>query len=316
MAANSTAKQMDGGDWALLLVLSALWGGGYFFAGFALRETPPMTLVAVRVALAAAALLPVFWAFGHHLPRSAAAWAPFFVMGLLNNALPFGFIFAGQTFVTVGLASIVNAMTPVFAVLVMAAFREEKLTLLRGAGVALGAFGVAVLHGFAAPSNGPETIGLALCLCGALAYGFAALWGRRALSGVAPLKSATCQLLCSTLIMAMVAIFVDQPWELPAPSAETAAAIVALALISTAAAYLVFFTILVRAGASNAMLVTLLIPVTALLLGHLILGDEIRSREIIGALIIGAGLLFIDGRVVRWVLRRFIRVAPATRLDG
>lgn len=291
-------KTMDGQDWSLLILLSVLWGGAYFFAGVAVRELPPLTVVLVRVFLAAVALLPLFWYFGHSLPKSFSGWLPFFGMGLLNNVLPFGFIFAGQTQITVGLSSIINAMTPLFTVVVMAAFLQERLTANRVIGVLLGVAGVAVLRGFDGSIGGSQTLGIALCMAGALSYGFAALWGRKFLAGVPPLKSATCQLMCSTLIIGVVVSIIDRPWTLPMPSQGAVLSLVALAVFGTAVAYIVFFRILVRAGASNVMLVTLLIPVTALVLGNLFLGESIQLKEIIGATIIGAGLLFIDGRVI------------------
>ncbi|WP_282606405.1 DMT family transporter [Pelagibius sp. Alg239-R121] len=291
-------KTMDGQDWGLLILLSVLWGGAYFFAGVAVKELPPLTVVLARVFLAAIALLPLFWYFGHSLPKSLSGWLPFFGMGLLNNVLPFGFIFAGQTQITVGLSSIINAMTPLFTVVVMAIFLEERLTVNRVIGVILGVVGVAVLRGFDGPLDVSQTLGIGLCLAGALSYGFAALWGRKFLVGVPPLKSATCQLICSTLIIGVVVCFIDKPWTLAAPSQSTISSLVALAVFGTAVAYIVFFKILVRAGASNVMLVTLLIPVTALVLGNVFLGEPVQSKEIIGAVIIGAGLLFIDGRVI------------------
>jgi drug/metabolite transporter (DMT)-like permease len=295
-----TAKTMGGQDWSLLILLSVLWGGAYFFAGLAVKELPPLTVVLARVFLAALALLPLFWYFGHSLPRSFSAWLPFFGMGLLNNVLPFSFIFAGQTQITVGLASIINAMTPLFTIVVMASFQHERLTLYRVIGVLLGVVGVAVLRGFDGPIDRTQTLGIGLCLAAALSYGLAALWGRKHLAGVAPLKSATCQLMCSTLIIAVVVAVVDQPWTLVAPSQGTLWSLLALALFGTAAAYIIFFRILVRAGPSNVMLVTLLIPVTALVLGNVFLAEPIEAKEIIGALIIGTGLLFIDGRAINW----------------
>ncbi len=300
-----TAKTMDGQDWGLLILLSVLWGGAYFFAGVAVKELPPLTVVLARVSLATVALLPLFWYLGHSLPKSISGWLPYFGMGLLNNVLPFGFIFAGQTLITVGLSSIINAMTPLFTVLVMASFQQERLTVNRVIGVLLGVVGVAVLRGFEGPIDGSQTLGIALCLAGALSYGFAALWGRKFLVGVAPVKSATCQLMCSTLIIAVVVCLIDRPWTLPVPSQGAMWSLVALAVFGTAVAYIVFFKILVRAGASNVMLVTLLIPVTALILGNVFLGEPIHSKEIIGAVIIGAGLLFIDGRVINRLIGNY-----------
>jgi drug/metabolite transporter (DMT)-like permease len=291
-------KTMDGQDWSLLILLSVLWGGAYFFAGVAVKELPPLTVVLARVFLAAVALLPLFWYLGHSLPKSFSGWLPYFGMGLLNNVLPFGFIFAGQTQITVGLSSIINAMTPLFTVIVMASFREERLTVNRIIGVLLGVIGVAVLRGIDGPLDGHQTLGIALCLAGALSYGFAALWGRKFLAGVPPVKSATCQLLCSTLIIGVVVSVIDRPWTLAAPSQGTVLSLLSLAVFGTAIAYIVFFKILVRAGASNVMLVTLLIPVTALILGNIFLGEPMQAKEILGAVIIGTGLLFIDGRVI------------------
>ncbi|MEM1129929.1 MAG: DMT family transporter [Pseudomonadota bacterium] len=298
-----TPKTMNGLEWGLLLLLSGLWGLAFFFAGVAVREVPPLTIVLARVGLGALCLLPVFWWYGYRLPRSLGDWRPFFVMGLLNNVLPFGFLIAGQIFVTGGLASIVNAMTPLFTILVMAGFREEALTAQRVTGVMLGVVGVAILRGFTDPLSGPQTLGIGLCLLGTLSYGFAALWGRRHLSGVPPLKSATCQLLSSTLIAAVIVAMIDQPWTLPMPGMPVWFALGGLAVLGTALAYIVFFEVLVRAGASNVMLVTLLVPISAVALGAVFLEEPIRAQEIIGALVIFSGLLFIDGRVVTWLRR-------------
>ena len=301
-----TAKTMDGHDWSLLLLLSVLWGGAYFLAGVAVRELPPLTVVLARVALAALALLPLFWYAGHSMPKSLSQWLPFLGMGLLNNVVPFGLIFMGQTQITVGLSSIINAMTPLFTVVLMAGFGEERLTRNRVVGVLLGVTGVAVLRGIDGPVDASQTLGIVLCLGAALSYGFAALWGRRFLAGTAPVKSATCQLMCSTLIMIVVVSIIDQPWQLPLPGVRTTWSVVVLAVFGTALAYIVFFKILVRAGPSNVMLVTLLIPVTAMLLGSLFLDEVIRLREVAGALIIAAGLLFIDGRVIKRITGRTV----------
>lgn len=297
------ARPMNGPEWGMLVALSVLWGGAFFFAGVAVRELPPLTVVLARVGLAALALLPLFWLRGHSLPRTLAGWLPFLVMGVLNNAVPFGLLFVAQTMITVGLASIINAMTPLFTVIVMAVFAAERLTPGRVAGVLLGIAGVVVLRGFETLSADAQTLGIGLALLATLSYGFAALWGRRYLAAVPPLKSATCQLICSTLVMAVAVTLVDAPWTLAVPSLHVIGALVGLALLATALAYILFFEILVRAGASNVMLVTLLIPVSGLLLGHLFLDEAIHVREVAGAAIIGLGLLAIDGRPARWLLR-------------
>lgn len=295
---------MNRQTWLLLILLSVLWGGSFFFASAALRELPPMTVVLARVALGAAFLLPVFKWLGGQWPATFAGWRPFFVMGMLNNVIPFSLLVAGQTYITGGMASVANATTPLFTALVLAAFGDETLTARRVVGIVIGLIGVYVLHGPGLVHSNDQTIGLLLCLCGALSYGFSGLWGRRKLRDVPPITSATCQLICSTLVVAFITAAVDRPWTLPMPSLVTWGALIGLALLATSLAYIVFFTILSRAGATDVMLVTLLIPVTAILLGVAVLGEPLSIHEIAGALVIAASLLVIDGRVLGWAKGR------------
>jgi drug/metabolite transporter (DMT)-like permease len=299
----SNDNRIDARGWSLLAVLSVLWGGSFFFNGAALRELPPLTLVLLRVALGAAILLPIMRMQGIAFPRGLAGWTPFVTIGLLNNVIPFSLIVIGQTFIPSGLASILNATTPLFTVMVMAAAGEEALQMRRVAGVAVGLLGVVILRGWGIETRPGQGFGVLLCLCGAFSYGFAALAARRLLKDAAPLGTATLQLIASTVMMAVVAGAIEQPWRLPNPGLTTWLAVLGLAGLSTALAYIVFFQIIRRSGASSVMLVTLLIPVTAILLGWLVLGEPISMREIAGALVIGSALLVIDGRILN-LLRR------------
>jgi drug/metabolite transporter (DMT)-like permease len=307
MTAND--DRIDARDWSLLAVLSILWGGSFFFNGVVLREVPPLTVVMLRVALASIILLPLLWAYRIRFPTGFSGWKPFIAIGLLNNVLPFSLIVVGQTYIPSGLASILNATTPLFTVVVMAVAGEEKLHARRIAGVVAGLIGVVILHGGVFERKGPglaggQGIGILLCLAGAFSYGLSALLARRVLSNSPPLGTATFQLLASTAMMIVVAGFVERPWQLPMPDAATWLAVIGLAALSTALAYIVFFQILRRSGATNVMLVTLLIPVTAILLGYLVLGEQISPREILGALVIGSALLLIDGRVLELFRRQ------------
>lgn len=300
--------RIDVRDWSLLGVLSVLWGGSFFFNGVVLRELPPLTLVLLRVALASVFLLPLLWVYRIRFPEGISGWTPFIAIGLFNNVLPFSLIVAGQTYIPSGLASILNATTPLFTVMVMAAAGEEKLHARRIAGVVTGLIGVVILHGgFGGRGFGFENgqgIGILLCLAGAFSYGLSALVARRLLSNSPPLGTATFQLLASAAMMIVVAGFFEHPWQLPMPAASTWLAVIGLAALSTALAYIVFFQILRRSGATNVMLVTLLIPVTAILLGYLVLGEQISPREIFGALVISSALLLIDGRVLGLIRRQ------------
>ncbi|MCA6121594.1 DMT family transporter [Bradyrhizobium sp. WSM 1704] len=303
----SADHTIDPRDWALLGVLSVLWGGSFFFNGVILRELPPLTLVLLRVALGAIILLPLLRIRTIAFPKGVSGWMPFFAMGLFNNVLPFSLIVCGQIYVSSGLASILNATTPLFAVVVMAAAGEERLLARRVAGVLVGVIGVAILHGDTLGVESRQGIGILLCLAGAFSYGIAALVGRRLPVHVPPLGTATFQMMASAVMMAVVAGVVEQPWLLPMPHPATWLAVLGLAALSTALAYIVFFQILQRSGATNVMLVTLLIPVTAMLLGTFVLGEPIAMREVLGALVISSALLVIDGRVLTWFSR-----APAS----
>lgn len=299
----SNDNRIDARDWSLLAVLSVLWGGSFFFNGAALRELPPLTLVLLRVVLGAAILLPLLHVQGISLPKGMMGWKPFFVIGLLNNVIPFSLIVIGQTLIPSGLASILNATTPLFTVLVMAAAGEEALQTRRVAGVALGLAGVIILRGWGIETRTGQGLGILFCLGGALSYGFAALAARRLLKDSPPLGTATFQLMASTVMMAVVAGAMEQPWRLPVPGVATWLAVLGLATLSTALAYIVFFQIIRRSGATNVMLVTLLIPLTAILLGWLVLDEPISAREIAGAIVIGSALIVIDGRAARMLQR-------------
>src|SRR6267154_5423162 len=298
MTAND--NRIDARDWSLLGLLSVLWGGSFFFNGVVLRELPPLAVVLLRVALAAMILLPVLWAYRIRFPVGLSGWRPFFAIALLNNVLPFSLIVVGQTYIPGGLASILNATTPLFTVVVMAFAGEETLHARRIAGVIAGLIGVVILHGDGFGLESGQGLGILLCLAAAFSYGLSALLARKVLTNSPPLGTATFQMLASAAMMTVVAGLVERPWQLPMPDSATWLAVIGLAALSTALAYIVFFQILRRSGATNVMLVTLLIPVTAILLGYLVLGEQISSREISGALVIGSALLLIDGRVLEF----------------
>ncbi len=290
---------MDERDWSRLIFLSVLWGGTFFFTGVALKELPPLTLVFLRLSIAALILLPMLWINRIPFPVGIAGWRPYAVMALINNVMPFSLIVMGQTYIPGGTASVVNATTPVFTVLVAAAFGEEKLILRRVAGVLLGLCGVVILKGYDFDLISRQSIGIALCLGATICFGFSALWATRKLAGSPPIGTATFQLISASIMMLVLATVIDRPWQLQMPGHVTWLAVLGLASLSTALAFIIFFQIVIRSGASNVMLVTLLVPVSAILLGYFILDERIEAREIVGALVIGSALLVMDGRVFR-----------------
>jgi drug/metabolite transporter (DMT)-like permease len=298
---------MGAGAWPMLLALSVLWGGSFFFQAVAVQALGPMTVVALRVLIAAVAMWAALAALGTALPRGRAVWVAFLGMGLLNNAIPFTLIVWGQQHVASGLAAILNATTPLFTVLVAHALTpDERITRAKLAGVALGFAGVVVMLGGAAL----EGAGLALwaqlaCLGGALAYAFAGVFGRRfRRMGLAPAVTAAGQVTASSLVMLPLALWVERPWERAMPGAEVLAALLGLGLLSTALAYLLYFRLLAVAGAVNLLLVTFLIPVTAIWLGVAVLGEALTLRQLAGMALVGAGLAAMDGRPLGWARAR------------
>ena len=311
MTAEAVKRAMGPVEWGLLLLLSVLWGGSFFFSKIAVGELPPLTVVLCRVALAAMALNVVVLLGGRRLPADPRLWGALFAMGLLNNAIPFSLIFWGQTQIASGLASILNATTPLFTVLAAhVATTDEQLTPQRLVGVLAGIAGVAIMIGpgvFA--SAGDTTLAKLAVLGAALSYAFAAIWGRR-FRELPPTITAAGQLTASAIVMTPIALLADRPWTLSAPSPRVIWAIVALALLSTAAGYLLYFAVLARAGSTNVSLVTLLIPPSAMLLGALFLAEQLKSRDLLGLAFIAAGLAAIDGRPLRW-LRTRVHPQPA-----
>ncbi|MBB5051241.1 drug/metabolite transporter (DMT)-like permease [Afipia massiliensis] len=294
-----TELRMDERDWSRLVLLSVLWGGTFFFTGVALKELPPLTLVFLRLSIATLILLPLLWVNGIRLPAGVAGWRPFAVMALINNVIPFSLLVMAQTYIPSGMASVLNATTPVFTVLVAATFGEERLIFRRVAGVLLGLCGVIILKGYDFDISSNQSIGIALCLGATISFGFSALWATRKLAGTPPIGTATFQLISASLMMAVLASIFDRPWQLQMPGLVTWLAILGIASLSTALAFILFFQIVTRSGASNVMLVTLLVPVSAILLGYFFLGERIEAREIVGALVIASALLVMDGRVFR-----------------
>jgi drug/metabolite transporter (DMT)-like permease len=301
MSSQSTAQPavaMGGEQWSLLVLLSVLWGGSFLFVGIAIKELSPLCIVLVRVCLAALLLAPFLWMRGIALPGTVAAWLPFAVMGLLNNVIPFTLIASGQQTVASGLASILNAATPLFTLVIAHIFTvDERLRSNRLAGVLIGIAGVGVLMGPEAIAGRTSSLlGMSLCLAGCISYGFAGLWGRR-LRSTPPLVSATAQLVSSTVILGLLVLLLERPTSFALPSLRTTLALVGLAALSTSIAYVIFFRLLVSAGPTNTMLVTLLIPVSGVLLGSIVLAEALEPRHIIGSIVIGSGLLLIDGRM-------------------
>jgi drug/metabolite transporter (DMT)-like permease len=305
---------MGAREWAMLLALSVLWGGSFFFAGVAVRDLPAFSIVTVRVGVAAVALLVVARALGVVIPTDRQTLLAFAGMGLLNNVVPFCLIVWGQHHITSGLAAILNATTPLFTVLVAHALTpDERLTPAKMVGVVVGFAGAAVMVGPEVLSGlGVNVVAQAACLAAATSYAFAGIFGRRfRRMDVAPLATAAGQVTTSTLMLVPMALVVDHPWTLPMPGNDNLLALLGLGVLSTALAYVIYFRVLAVAGATNLLLVTFMIPVSAILLGVLVLGERLQPKHAAGLVLIGAGLAVIDGRILRAIAAPRRTSAPA-----
>jgi drug/metabolite transporter (DMT)-like permease len=286
--------------WLMLLLLSFLWGGSFFFIGVAVTQLPPLTIVLLRVGIAALVLWSILLISGYEIPRSATTWRAFFVMGLVSNALPFSLIVWGQTHIGVGLASIINATTPMFTILIAGFFlTDEHITPQKLIGITAGLAGVIFLIG---PSSllslGDHTLGQLAIMGAAISYGCATVFGRRFNAmGISPFNTAVGQVTAATIILLPVVLLVEDPLQLTNPSSSVWFSVIGLAVFSTALGYIIFFHILSTAGATNVVLVTFLVPVTASFLGWFILGEELQLKYFIGMAFIAVGLLVIDGRL-------------------
>ena len=295
-------RTMSPAEWALLVTLALLWGGSYFYIAIAIKVVPAFTIVAFRVTVAAALLYLAVRTTGAAMPRDGASWRAYFVMGFLNNVVPFSLIAWAQSHVASGLAAILNATTPLFAV-VFAHYLtgDERMTAGRVVGVVIGFAGVVVMIG-------PDALGgmntdlmaeLALLLASVF-YAVSPIYARRfSRAGHAPIVSATGQFAAAAVMMVPLAFFIDKPWTLPMPGLGVWAALIALATLSSAVAYIMYYQLLKTAGAVNLLLVTFLVPVSAILLGAVFLHERLALADFAGMGLIALGLAAIDGRPLR-----------------
>ncbi len=289
-------------DSGLLVLLSLLWGGSFLCVGIAVQELPVLTIIALRVSLAALVLWGIVLMRHNQLPRDWAVWRAFLGMGLLNNVIPFGLIVFGQQTIGAGLAAILNATTPLWTVLIAALFlADERFSKQKLFGVLLGLVGVIVMVGPDSLAGISRNLGAQLAVLGAtLSYAFASVFGRRfAAAKISPLHTALGQVTASSFILVPLALMIDTPWASALPSQATIFAILGLAVLSTAGGYLLFFNILERAGATNVSLVTLLIPPSAIAMGMLFLEETLQGIHFIGLALIILGLLSLQGRLFR-----------------
>jgi len=296
----------------ILLALALIWGVAFIFIKVAVTHVDPLTYVWLRLSIAAAALWLMLRWRGERLKLPLAVWGAILLLALLNNMVPFALSGWGQQRIASGLASILNATTPIWGVIAAHLWtRDERVTPAKLFGVLVGFGGVAMMIGPDLLFNGNGTVWAQIaCLIAALSYAIAGVWARRFKTlGVSPIKVAAGQLIVGAFAMAPIALVIDQPWLRPLPPLEAWGAIVALALFCTALGYVLYFKLIDTAGATNAVLVTLLVPPFAILFGSLFLAEVLAPQDFAGLALIALGLAAIDGRLVRILGRRLPQAA-------
>ncbi len=287
-------------DWLLIILLAGIWGGSFLFGRILMIEWPPMTVVFLRVFLAAVTLWLFLWITKKQFPKDVTLIKGILVMGILNNVIPFSLILIGQKEIGSGLAAVVNAMTPIWTLIIANSFTaDEKFSKNKIAGITLGFLGVAILigadfiQGFTASAWAQGAV-----LGATISYGFAGVWGKR-FKRQDPIIVSTGQLTASSLIMLPLVFILEEPFSLSTPSIEMLISLLALAILCTSFAYVLYFKILSSAGATHASLVTFLVPISAIVLGIIWLNETLTTSNILGMILIILGLALIDGRVLK-----------------
>jgi drug/metabolite transporter (DMT)-like permease len=289
-------------EWALLVTLSLLWGGSFFFVAVALEALSPLMVVTLRVTISAPMLLAILAIMGLRLPTDGQSWRDFAMMALLNSAIPYFLIAWGQSHIASGLASILIAPTPLFTVLIAHFVTvNERASPARIIGVLIGIGGVVVTIGPAALGGMDHQFLGQLALVGAaLSYASSVVFALRfPRKGLKPILTVSGQMIAASFILLPFLVLFGGPLPTSLPPVEVIAAIGGLAVLSTVVAYLIYYRLLATTGSVNLMLVTFLIPVSAILLGVLILGEALVAHQLLGMAIIGIGLAVIDGRLMK-----------------
>jgi drug/metabolite transporter (DMT)-like permease len=313
-------RAMRAVEWAMLFALSLIWGASFYFNKVLIGTFEPLTVVLARAGLAALVLVPAIYAAGERLPATAAAWRALAALSLVNNIVPFVLILWGQKHIAAGLAAILNSTTPLFAAVMAHLLAGERLTAHRLAGVVIGMAGVAVMVGpnVSAEGLGGDVLPQLAVLGAACSYGFAAIYGRRLVErlDVAPTSIAAGQLSVTAVLVLPIVLLFDQPWSAPEPTPLVWASLAAIGFVSTGLGYFLYFRLLAGAGAVNASLVTLLVPVSALVLGALFLDESLSARQAAGMVVILLGLVVTDGRAWKRLLGGAERKSSAARRIG
>lgn len=285
-------------DWIRLIILSLLWGGSYIWIEIALLTISPLMIVFFRVFMASIFLLSVCKILKLSFVINKRLFIIFLMMSLFNNIIPFNLIAWGQSQITASVSSILNATTPLFTVILANYWpKGEKATLNRIIGVVVGICGVSILMGFSFDDLNNSIDGQIAILLASVSYAISVLFGKQIDSSIHPAISATMMLCISSIILMPIVIYMGVDF-IAVSKIESIIPLLGLSIFSTAVAYLIFYKLIKNIG-SNVMLVTLLMPISAIFMSIIFLGESIATQHIIGLILILIGLILVDGRILQ-----------------
>ena len=298
----------------MLVALSVIWGSAFMLVKVALEDVPPLTLVAGRVTTAFLFLGAVLVIRGRTLPRSRDAWFAFTFLGIVNNVFPFTLLTWGQQHIDSALAAILVATMPLSTVVLAHVWINERLTLDRALGVVVGFAGVFLLIGGDLQDiTGSGTLGQLAIIGGAVGYSAGTVFARRYMVDADPDVTAAGQTLVASVIMIPIALAVDTPFDLSVP-VKAGLAWAALGVVASGVAYLIFFRLVRHISATQASMVSYLIPITAVLLGVLVLDESFEASRIVGLAVIIFGVWVVNGGG-GWLMARLGRGDAALSVE-
>jgi len=287
---------------AILFGLGAIWGAAFMLIKIIVADVAPATLVAVRIAITAIVLWVVMRSSGVSLPRTRQDWQNFYSVGMFGLVIPFLLISWGQRLIPSSTTAILGATTPLFTALINIFTRnDDKITVERVVGLTIGFVGVLIAIGITTVSNGSWAG--ELCVLGAaVCYAISALYSRRVFGGMAPIVPSTGQMVASTSLLIPIALVWDgipTAW----PSTTSIVALLILAVVCTAVAYIMYYHLISTIGATKSSMVSYLIAPFGVVYGFVFLQEAITSNALIGLVIIIVGI-GIAGGSWRALLRR------------
>jgi drug/metabolite transporter (DMT)-like permease len=285
-------------DWLVFIALGFFWGSSYLFIKIGVDHgLEPFTLIMFRLGIGLILLASVVAYFREPLPRDARTYGHLFVMGVVNIAIPFTLITFAEKVIDSSLASVINSASPLFVIVIAAIFlRGEQITLNRLVGLVVGFVGVAILVGLDVTNLGSANTVGELALVGAtVAYAVGNVYAKAHVHGLRPMIPAVFQVFFGFVVISILAVATEHPFAaIPAP--EALLAVVWLGLFGSGLAYLSYFWILQRWGATRTSLVAYLLPVYGLALGALVLNEPIASSTLVGAALVIVGIALVNSR--------------------